>query len=202
MSGAAARVGVGTRFRCEGEIVEVVEMAATTAGNEVVLSDGQGRVLRLALRELLFSDRAQVIPDQPGPSAGDVEQIASVVLGQLRADEREMVLERAAHIREVLTGYCSGSSASARAGEPRPQFMPGTPAELRYLSKAEELGVSIRTVKQWVSDFRQHGEAGLAPKRKRTDARAARSLSPCIPWTSPRTGRRPGPERRDRAWPG
>ncbi|EST34065.1 hypothetical protein M877_00105 [Streptomyces niveus NCIMB 11891] len=22
------------------------------------------------------------------------------------------------------------------------------------------------------------------------------------PWTSPRTGRRPGPERRDRAWPG
>ncbi|MEU0442374.1 TnsA-like heteromeric transposase endonuclease subunit, partial [Streptomyces sp. NPDC006186] len=31
---AAARVGVGTRFRYDGETVEVVEMAATTAGNE------------------------------------------------------------------------------------------------------------------------------------------------------------------------
>ncbi|WP_432160511.1 helix-turn-helix domain-containing protein [Streptomyces sp. NRRL F-5630] len=168
MSSAAARVGVGTRFRYEGEIVEVVEMAATTSGNEVALSDGRGRVLRLSLRELLFSDRAQVIPDQPGPAADDVEQIASVVLGQLRPDEREMVLERAAHIREVLTGYRSGSSASARTGEPRPQFVPGSPAERRYLSKADELGVSIRTMKQWVSDFRQHGEAGLAPRRKRS----------------------------------
>ncbi|MEV5981424.1 hypothetical protein [Streptomyces sp. NPDC052114] len=58
MSGAGARVGVGTRFRYDGETVEVVEMAATTAGNEVVLKDGQGRVMRLTSKELLFSDRA------------------------------------------------------------------------------------------------------------------------------------------------
>lgn len=31
MSRAAARVGVGTRFRYDGETVEVVEAAATTA---------------------------------------------------------------------------------------------------------------------------------------------------------------------------
>lgn len=37
-------------------------MAATTAGNEVVLKDHHGRILRLSLRELLFSDRATLIP--------------------------------------------------------------------------------------------------------------------------------------------
>lgn len=35
MSGAGARVGVGTSFRYDGETVEVVEMTATMAGNEV-----------------------------------------------------------------------------------------------------------------------------------------------------------------------
>ncbi|MFE0332101.1 hypothetical protein ACFW08_35895 [Streptomyces sp. NPDC058960] len=49
MSRAGARVEVGTRFRYDGETVEVVEMVPTTAGNEVVLKDGRGRVLRLSL---------------------------------------------------------------------------------------------------------------------------------------------------------
>ena len=87
MSGAGARVGVGTRFRYDVGIVEVVEMAATTAGNEVVLKDGGGRLLRLALKELMFSDRAVLIPEQPGPSADDGEEIASVIL-QFLADHQ------------------------------------------------------------------------------------------------------------------
>lgn len=60
MSRAAARVGVGTRFRYDGETAEVVEMAANTAGSEVVLKDGQGRLLRLPLKELPFSERAVI----------------------------------------------------------------------------------------------------------------------------------------------
>ncbi|MFF2375098.1 helix-turn-helix domain-containing protein [Streptomyces xiamenensis] len=166
MSGARARVGAGTRFRYDGETVELVEMATTTAGNEVVLKDGLGRVRRLTLKELLFSDRAEVIPDQPGPSADDAEEIASVVLSQLREDERDKVLERAEHVREVLTGYRSGSPELTRGGEPRPDYAPGRQAGPKYAAKAEELGVSVRTVKQWVADFRGHGEAGLAPRRK------------------------------------
>ncbi|MFF6875069.1 hypothetical protein ACFY9S_07000 [Streptomyces sp. NPDC012474] len=101
MSGAGTRVGVGTRFRYDGETVEVVEMAATTAGNEVVLKDGRGRLLRLSLKELLFSDRAAVIPEQAGPAADDAEDIASVVLGQLHEDERRKILDRAEHVREA-----------------------------------------------------------------------------------------------------
>ena len=174
MSGAGARAGVGTRFRYDGEIVEVVEMAATTAGNEVVLKDGRGRLLRLTLKELMFSDRAVLIPEQPGPSADDDAEIASVVLDQLREGERRQVLERAEHVREVLTGFRSGSSALAGEGEPRRDYAPGGPVEPKYAAKALELGVHVRTVKQWVADFRRHGEAGLAATRKRSGGAAAK----------------------------
>lgn len=109
MSRAAVRVGVGSRFSYDGEVVEVVEFAGTQAGGEVVLKDGRGRLLRLAVKELLLSERARVIPDGPGPASDDPQSTAAVVLGQLDAGERERVLERAAHVREVLTGFRSGS---------------------------------------------------------------------------------------------
>lgn len=136
MSRAGARVGVGTHFRYDGETVEVVEMAATTAGNEVVLKDGQGRLLRLSLRELLFSDRAILIPEGPGPSSEDAEEIASVVLGQLGEDDKRQILERAEHVRELLTGYRSGSAELAREGEPRAPYTPMLSLEARYAAKA------------------------------------------------------------------
>src|SRR5712691_2498028 len=167
MSTAGVRVGVGTRFRYDGETVEVIEMAVTATGNEVVLKDHHGRLMRLAVRELLLSDRAQVIPDSPGPSSDDPDEPATVTLAELTEAERDAVLERAAHIREVLTGYRSGSAELAGAGEPRAQFDPGLPLTRRYESKAAELGVSLRTVKQWVADFRLRGEAGLSRTRAR-----------------------------------
>ncbi|MEU7603132.1 helix-turn-helix domain-containing protein [Streptomyces sp. NPDC041003] len=166
MSGAGTRVGVGTRFHYDGETVEVLEMAATPAGNEVLLKDGRGKLLRLALRELMCSGRAVVIPDQPGPSADDDEDLASVVLDRLLEDERRRILERAEHVREVLTGFRSGSPELVREGEPRREYAPGGPVEPKYAAKAAEIGVHVRTVKQWVADFRRHGEAGLVPKRK------------------------------------
>ncbi|MEQ4195560.1 helix-turn-helix domain-containing protein [Streptomyces sp. YIM 103828] len=165
MSKAGVRVGVGTSFRYDGETVEVVEMAATTAGNEVVLKDGQGRLLRLSLKELLFSDRAAINPDGPGPSADDEGEIASVVLGQLGEAERREILERAEHVRELLTGYRSGSPELAREGEPRDEYAPSTSLEARYAAKAAELGVSSRSVRRWVTAFREKGEVGLAPSK-------------------------------------
>ncbi|MER5990193.1 helix-turn-helix domain-containing protein [Streptomyces viridosporus] len=168
MSKAGVRVGVGTSFRYDGETVEVVEMAATTAGNEVVLKDGRGRLLRLSLKELLFSDRAAINPDGPGPSADDEGEIASVVLGQLGEAERREILERAEHVRELLTGYRSGSPELAREGEPRDEYAPSTSLEARYAAKAAELGVSSRSVRRWVTAFREQGEVGLAPSQGST----------------------------------
>jgi transposase InsO family protein len=161
VSSAGVRVGVGTRFRYDGETVEVIEMAITATGNEVVLKDNHGRVMRLAVKELLLSDRAQVIPDSPGPASDDDEDLASVVLAQLSHGQRDALLERAAHMREVLTGYRSGSAEVAEEGEPRPQYAPDRPLYERYADKAAELGVGFRTIERWVQGFRLHGEAGL-----------------------------------------
>jgi transposase InsO family protein len=174
MTGGNVRVGVGTRFLYDGDPFEVVEMRAATVGNELVLraTGGKRDLLCVSLRELLSSERARVIPDLPGPSSNDPHEAASVVLGELTKSERDAVLVRADHIREVLTGYRSGSAELAGAGEPRAQFDPKRPLTRRYESKAAELGVSLRTIKQWVADFRLGGEAGLA----RTSARHVKPL--------------------------
>nr|WP_226961500.1 MULTISPECIES: helix-turn-helix domain-containing protein [Streptomyces] len=91
--------------------------------------------------------------------------MAAVVLDRLDAGERERVLERAAHVREVLTGFRSGSEELPAAGEPRGAYAAGEPMESRYAAKAAELEVATRTVKRWVAAFRQDGEAGLVPAR-------------------------------------
>ncbi|NUP48494.1 MAG: DDE-type integrase/transposase/recombinase [Catenulispora sp.] len=155
------RLGVGARLVYDGEAVEVVETAATAAGNEVVLKDRLGRLVRVSVRELLFSDRAQIVPTESGPSSSDDEDLASVVLSRLKVEERARVLERAEHVREVRSGYRSGSAELARPGEPRAGFDPELPKMARYRAKADELGVSVRTVKRWVADFETNGEAGL-----------------------------------------
>ena len=172
MSSAGVRVGVGTRFRYDGETVEVIEMAITATGNEVVLKDHRGRVMRLAVKELLLSDRAQVIPYSPGPSSDDDEALASVVVAQLSDGQREALLEKAAHIRELLTGYRSGSAEVAEEGEPRPQYAPDRPLYERYADKAAELGVGFRTIERWVQDFRWRGEAGLVSGDQLSQRRA------------------------------
>lgn len=110
----------GTRFSYDGEAVEVVELASTRAGGEMVLKDGRGRLLRLAIKELLLSNRARVTPDGPGVASDDPQDVAAVVLDQMDSAERERVLERAAHVREVLTGFRSGSKELAAVGSRAP----------------------------------------------------------------------------------
>lgn len=80
--------GVGTHFRLDGETVEVVDFASLATGMEVVLKDGRDRLARMSLRELLTSDRAELIHDRSGPSSGDDENVAAVVLNRLTRDER------------------------------------------------------------------------------------------------------------------
>ncbi|WP_457135596.1 helix-turn-helix domain-containing protein [Mycobacteroides abscessus] len=164
MSGSALRLGVGTRVVYDGELLEVAELHAGGIGTDAVLRPchGAGAIVRVALQELLTSRRASLIADTPGVNADDSGEPASVVLSAMSETERDAVAERAAHIREVLTGYRCGSVEFATSGEPRPEYDPRRMLTARYESKAAELGVSLRTVKQWVADFRQHGEAGLS----------------------------------------
>ncbi|KZS67291.1 transposase [Mycobacterium kansasii] len=164
MSSSALRLGVGTRVIYDGELFEVAELHAGRSGTETVLRScqGRGKIVRLTLQELLTSQRASLIADTPGVSADDPGDPADVVLSAMPETERAVVVERAAHIREVLTGYRCGAVELATPDEPRPPYDPRNTLTARYEAKAAELGVSLRTVTQWVADFRQHGEAGLA----------------------------------------
>ncbi|MGW7328417.1 helix-turn-helix domain-containing protein [Streptomyces sp. NPDC054840] len=169
MSGAGVKLGIGTRFRLDGETVRVVEFASFATGMEVVLKDGRDRLVRMSVRELLSPGRAQVIPSSAGPSAADEEDVAAVVLDRLTKEERKSLLERAEHVREMLSGYRSGSEELPRPDEPRAQYLPGLPLRERYAAKASELGVTDRTVQRWARAFREYGEAGLVPKAARPD---------------------------------
>ncbi|MFE2033875.1 hypothetical protein ACFXBB_11580 [Streptomyces scopuliridis] len=113
MSEAGTKLGVGTHFQLDGETVEVVEFASLATGMEVVLKDGRGRLSRMSLRELLNSDRSQLIHDGSGPTSVDDADVAATVLNRLTRGERKDLLERAEHVREMLTGYRSGSKALA-----------------------------------------------------------------------------------------
>ena len=69
VTGYGVRIGVGTRFSYDGEVVEITEVLTTPAGNEVLLKGVHDkRIRRMALRELLNADNARVIPEGPGPT--------------------------------------------------------------------------------------------------------------------------------------
>jgi hypothetical protein len=164
MTSSVMRVGVGTRVVYDGNLMEVTELYVGPSGNEVLLRSrgGKTEVVRMTMQELVKRQRASLIADTPGISAADIEDPASVVLSTLSKAEQDAVSERAGHIREVLTGYRSGSAELVAKDEPRASYDNRRTLTARYKAKAAELGVSLRTVTQWVADFRKHGEAGLA----------------------------------------
>lgn len=156
MTSSAVRIGVGTRLLHDGELVQVVEVHAGQAGMEVVLKGMSKKVyIRARLNELLRSDGTRVIPESDGPSGDDDFELASVVLAQLSDVERNELTERAAHIREVLTGFRSGSEELVLCGEPRPEYRADVPLTRRYANKARELGAGLRTIERWVQQFQQ-----------------------------------------------
>lgn len=162
----AVPVGVGTRVLYDGDIVEVVELIPNAAGTAVLLRNNRTQqVSRMAVAEVFNGEHVRILSSTPVPSSDDPVEPAAVVLSNLAAPDRQLVLERAGHLGEVLTGYRSGSPETAAAGEPRPQYDPAIALMQRYEAKAAELGVGMRTLRRWISDFRQSGEAGLVEVR-------------------------------------
>lgn len=163
MTKPTVRIGIGTRLMYDGEGADVVELQPTRSGVELTLrvgADGQ-HMLRIALRELLHGGRARII----GDDADDPPDTASGIIAGLSDADMEALRTRAGHVREVLTGYRSGTAELAERGEPRAEFDPQRPLMKRYADKAAELGVTVRTIGQWVSDYRTHGETGLVQTR-------------------------------------
>lgn len=163
VSGASAPIGVGTKLVFDGELMEIVELGASSARASVVLRDGRGKVRMAALTEVLGARRGRVLADEAGPDSSESNDPATVTLALLSDRHRQVVRERTAHVQEILTGFRSGSAELAEIGEPRQAYAPGTALMQRYQAKAEELGVTVRTLGDWVARFRSDGPAGLAP---------------------------------------
>ena len=161
MSGAVV-IGPGSRFTFDGEVVEVTGFE----GTRVTLRDGRGRWRTLGLAGFLAGAVPVEAPDaRPAP--------VGPLLAGLSGGEQSVVTERAGHVREVLTGYRSGTAEAARPGEPRPDYDPARPLGGRQEAKARELGVTDRTIRRWVRAYRDSGEAGLADSRRVSGRRLA-----------------------------
>ncbi|HJQ45766.1 MAG TPA: integrase [Amycolatopsis sp.] len=171
---AVTRLGVGSRLLLDGEPMQVVELL----DRDVLVRGASGDVRRVPLVTILDgrSDGIRLLD-----GAEDDRQLGDPVadvLGQLPDEQLQLVRERAGHIREVLTGFRSGSAELACDGEPREGYGPGTTLNARYALKAEELGVSAASVRRWATAFRADGEAGLVDGRGRISAGPAGNVDP------------------------
>jgi putative transposase len=156
MSGVAVRLAPGERVHYDGDVVAVVELSGTQV---TVRNDRTGRVSVLGLSRLVAGCRPL---NRPG--SAELETVGDS-LAALTDDERAAVSERARHMREVLTGYRSGHAGAAEPDEPRPAYATSRPQRIRFQAKADELGVTYRTIQRWVAGYRRAGEAGLVDIR-------------------------------------
>jgi transposase InsO family protein len=159
MNERVATLSVGARLRHDGEIFQVVDFA----GRRITLQSAAGRERQVEIGWLLGHPSTELLGARHGqaplPAVGPE-------FAALTESEHAALAERAAHVREVLSGYRSGSAELAGPSEPRPMYDPAVPRMARYQAKAAELGVDERTVRRWVKAYQQHGAAGLLDGRE------------------------------------
>ena len=158
MSGQVLSIAPGSRLSFDGDVVEVV---AVDGVRVTIRNDRTRQFTAVQISRLAASARpagGTLRPGDDGVSPG-------LALGSLTSEQLDQLAERAGHVREVLTGYKSGHPDRAGPGEPRPGYRAGQPLKARYRAKAEELGITSRTVERWVAAYRGSGEAGLAGAR-------------------------------------
>lgn len=165
MTSAHTPMGVGTRFDDDGELIEVVDLHGAGLGLGVVVKDRSGRLRRKSVRELLSSEHSRIVADTAGPSSNDQRETAATVLAMLNRKGQIQLAQRVDHVRELLTGFRSGTAELALPEEPTPAYAPGVPMMQRYAAKSAEIGIGKRTIQRWVRLYRAHGAAGLADKR-------------------------------------
>ena len=162
-------LAVGTRIRHRGEVHTVTAIE----GSLMTFRSPRGRAWVTDARQVL-ADPSTVVG--PGPDVETAPDGVGELFANLTDGENEEIAERVAHLREVLTGYRSGSAELAAAGEPRAAFRPALAVSERQRAKADELGVGVRTVQRWLAAFQADGPAGLLDGRHFREADPLRGL--------------------------
>ncbi|MEV7648192.1 hypothetical protein [Arthrobacter sp. NPDC089319] len=154
---------LGSHVSHSGAVWTVVEFI----GTEVLLeADTSKAMARVRVASLLDPAGDFHLLREEGPSDETNESATfDLIAGTLSPNAREEVTRRAADVREVLTGYKSGSADVALSGEPKAEYAPDTGLMARYRAKASELRVSPVTVRSWVARYRRDRELGLVDRR-------------------------------------
>ena len=116
---ATAVITTGTRLFWDGEAWTVTGLEA----GRLVLRNARGRSV-LADTAAVLADPSTRLPgtgDEAGPEA------CGPLLDSLTDTERGELVVRLGHVRELLSGYASGTPAAAEPGEPRPEYDPALP---------------------------------------------------------------------------
>lgn len=90
---------------------------------------------------------------------------SDIALHLIPEDQLDKVLDRASHVRELLSGYKSGTRNAALPGEPRDEYRPKKARMSKYQAKAAELQVSVAAVRGWVRRYQDDGVLGLVDRR-------------------------------------
>jgi len=117
-------LAVGSRVAYDGAVWTVVALG----GDRVTVEESSGGTRSVRIAYLLSAPGSRLL-DPPGSQPGGA---VGPLLANLTELELAAVCERAGHVREVLTGYRSGSPDDAVAGEPRAGYRPGTAMMDRY----------------------------------------------------------------------
>ena len=186
MSGQAVTVFPGSRLFYCGDVVEVVEFDHLGV---TIRNTRTGEFSAVSVGRLAAQAQTE------GTAVPDAAEGAGLLLASQTSKQLEEISERAGHIRELITGFRSGFMQGATAGEPRPEYAPGRPVAERELAKAAELGVSVRTVRRWVTAYREGGEAALIDCRalgnrrgqvdSRWEAMVREVLADCVAASTP-----------------
>jgi hypothetical protein len=104
--GARVSIGIGSPVRRDGELCEVIALEA----DEVVVTDRLGRAARVRLADLFGEGGPSRVRLPGGGVPGAAEDPCGVVLGAAGDHAADQAADRAAHAREVLSGFRSGSA--------------------------------------------------------------------------------------------
>lgn len=173
------RIGVGSMIAYDGDLCQIIDLS----GSAVVLVDTRGSARRVRLVDLLLpadeGGLAQLSRDAHDEAAAHATTLDGVLWVTASKKAREKAQRIAADVRELSTGYRSGTPAIAEAGEPRTEYdVLLTKIGTRKRAKALERGVSLRLVDEWCQRYRKYGEPGLLDGRSMKSGTLLQNLDP------------------------
>lgn len=160
----SVRLQVGTRVRFDGASHSVVSFES----GGVRLRSQQGDAMMIGLGDLVTDPSFSVLVPNAAEGAADVAvpHTVEVPLDGIPSEIRQQAEELLAHLNEAESGFRSGRPDDQLPDEPRPEYDPTLGnLEQRLRAKAVELGLNVRSLKRYRSNYLRHGLIALVDKR-------------------------------------